>query len=74
MLSLTHQRGSPEGDSGGQETEDERRERQERRAVGDTSTLDKKSPGDNLLPQQWLLYALCIIFQIDDQIRLNKLF
>ncbi|ROT83218.1 Cell surface A33 antigen [Penaeus vannamei] len=38
------QRGSPEGDSGGQETEDERRERQERRAVGDTSTLDKKSP------------------------------
>lgn len=51
MLSLTHQRGSPEGDSGGQETEDERRERQERRAVGDTSTLDKKSPGDNLLPQ-----------------------
>lgn len=42
---IIHQRGSPEGDSGVPETEDERRERQERRAVGDTSTLDKKSPG-----------------------------
>ncbi|KAK7070393.1 Serine/threonine-protein phosphatase 4 regulatory subunit 4 [Halocaridina rubra] len=38
------QRGSPEGESGSQETEDERRERQERRAVGDTKPLDAKSP------------------------------
>ncbi|XP_071540603.1 uncharacterized protein [Panulirus ornatus] len=38
------QRGSPEGDSGEQETEDERKERQERRVVGDSKAVDKKSP------------------------------
>lgn len=38
------QRGSPEGESGGQETEDEWKERQERRAVGDSKSLDVKSP------------------------------
>ncbi|KAK8721027.1 hypothetical protein OTU49_012955, partial [Cherax quadricarinatus] len=41
------QRGSPEGESGGQETEDERRERQERRVVTDSKTPDKKSPEGN---------------------------
>nr|XP_045601307.1 uncharacterized protein LOC123760008 isoform X2 [Procambarus clarkii] len=41
------QRGSPEGESGGQETEDERRERQERRVVTDSKAVDKKSPDGN---------------------------
>ncbi|KAG7159415.1 Serine/threonine-protein phosphatase 4 regulatory subunit 4-like, partial [Homarus americanus] len=41
------QRGSPEGDSGGQETEDERKERQERRVVNGSKATDKKSPDGN---------------------------
>lgn len=39
------QRGSPDGDSGTQETEDERRERQERRVTGDSKATDQNSPG-----------------------------
>ena len=39
------QRGSPEGESAGQETEDERKEKQEQRILGDTKADEKKSPG-----------------------------
>nr|XP_053639069.1 uncharacterized protein LOC128693421 [Cherax quadricarinatus] len=59
------QRGSPEGESGGQETEDERRERQERRVVTDSKTPDKKSPDSfkemvQATAQQ--LYLKCLTF------------
>lgn len=40
------QRGSPEGESAGQETEDERKEKQEQRILGDTKADEKKSPGE----------------------------
>lgn len=42
------QRGSPEGESAGQEGEDERKEKQEQRTIGDSKGEEKKSGGKHV--------------------------